>query len=169
MTDIYFLHTYLSNFYLLDEDDEIALPISGYMCKSSEHAYQALKYEYEDAPPQNELLVEEIVKASTPYKAKVLGHGTNQYTKWKWQRELVDIAKNIGAIPIDNLDEAKVDIMRRVLALKFTPTNSLGKKLVKTYPSRLYEDSPYDMFWGCRGKNMLGILLEERRQQLMTN
>ena len=88
MSDILFFtdkkYDWMSNFYILDEKNEIELPISGLMCKSSEHAYQALKYEYLDAPPQNALLVEEIAKASTPYKAKVLGHGSANYYKWKW-------------------------------------------------------------------------------------
>jgi ribA/ribD-fused uncharacterized protein len=61
--------------------------------------------------------------------------------------------------------------MRRVLSHKFTFENELGWELMSTGSCKLIEDSPWDKFWGIgkdgKGKNILGILLEERRAILM--
>ena len=42
----------------------------------------------------------------------------------------------------------------------------LKQKLIDTGDARLHEDSPSDMFWGVKGKDMLGKLLMEVRDKL---
>jgi N-glycosidase YbiA len=81
-------------------------------------------------------------------------------------------------------EDIKVDVMRQVLAAKFFwprggANNSLAVKLVRTHPHHLVEGNDWgDKFWGCVrppdvqngpwvGANHLGILLMERRDQLI--
>jgi ribA/ribD-fused uncharacterized protein len=66
--------------------------------------------------------------------------------------------------------EVKFNVMRQVLAKKFTCTNDLGKQLVATGDAELIEGNTWnDTIWGvCNGvgDNMLGKLLMELREHL---
>ena len=76
----------------------------------------------------------------------------------------------------DNWDNLRIDAMRRVLMSKFEPGSDLAQKLLSTGYEHLIEGNTWhDNFWGncicerCQGKtgkNMLGNLLMERREQL---
>lgn len=69
-------------------------------------------------------------------------------------------------------NQRKVERMRRVLALKFARSEqwTLAEKLLRTGDADLIEESKTDAFWGIgakgKGKNMLGVLLMERRENL---
>lgn len=67
---------------------------------------------------------------------------------------------------IDNWDNLKVKIMYEGLKAKFSQNENLKKKLLDTGDAILHEDSPSDMFWGKKGKDMLGKLLMEVRDEL---
>ena len=66
----------------------------------------------------------------------------------------------------------KVDRMRQALRMKFDVHQryELWKQLIETEDAELIEESNTDAFWGIgkkgTGKNMLGVLLMELRQQL---
>ena len=76
----------------------------------------------------------------------------------------------------EDWESVKVDVMREGLRLKFFTGSILAQMLEATHPATLIEGNWWhDQFWGnctCKkhpkpGKNMLGILLMERRAELM--
>lgn len=79
-------------------------------------------------------------------------------------------AKALQAIPIDNWDETKDDIMKFILQIKFSDP-VLKKKLLSTGKARLKNVNTYrDDYWGIyntKGKNKLGKFLEELRTQFV--
>ena len=112
---------------------------------SVEHYYQSKKSE---DPGEQEL----IRQASTAYKSKKLG------SKVKFPRA--------------DWDSYKIEVMTEALRLKFAqePFKSL---LLSTGEANIYEDSPYDLFWGTgalgssgTGQNHLGKLLMKIRSEL---
>jgi len=71
----------------------------------------------------------------------------------------------------DDWDARKDDVMRKALAYKFAPGTEAAELLLATNMDYLVEYAPWgDVYWGVdkhyKGKNMLGKLLMERRQQL---
>lgn len=65
-----------------------------------------------------------------------------------------------------NWDEIKEQVMYRALRAKFTQSRKCKKVLVSTRGKQLFEDSPFDKYWGRRGLNRLGLLLERVRDEL---
>jgi len=63
--------------------------------------------------------------------------------------------------------------MRTALQAKFTQNRNLRKFLLATDDASIIEDSASDFFWGIgrdgSGKNWLGVLLMECREQLQSN
>jgi len=90
-----------------------------------------------------------IKDAPTPYFAMIAGRSLRKH-------ELVD-----------NWDEIRSGIMLTGLQAKFK-TPELRNKLLATGDAVLHEDSPTDMFWGKRGKDMLGKLLMQVRKEITT-
>ena len=89
-----------------------------------------------------------IKNAPNPYLAMVVGHGLRKKeTKENW-------------------DNIKVDIMLKGLRAKFSQNEYLKEKLLATGNATLHEDSPTDMFWGIKGKDVLGKLLMQVREEL---
>lgn len=109
---------------------------------SVEHAYQACKA----LNPED---CKMILDASTPGKAKRL-------------------AQNITLIPV--WEEIKIDVMSKLLELKFERGSLLASSLIQTHPEFLVEGNKWgDIFWGVcegRGYNWLGFLLMGIRQEL---
>jgi ribA/ribD-fused uncharacterized protein len=62
-------------------------------------------------------------------------------------------------------EKIKVEIMLKGLRAKFRHPD-LARKLVATGDSALHENSPTDLFWGKKGKDMLGKLLMQVREEL---
>lgn len=67
---------------------------------------------------------------------------------------------------VDNWHDRKVEVMKEGLVAKFRDNPGLRDKLLETGDAELYEDSPTDKFWGVKGKNMLGILLMDIRDEI---
>jgi len=63
-------------------------------------------------------------------------------------------------------DAKKLLIMKKGLRAKFDQNSLLAKKLLATGNATLHENSPTDMFWGIKGKDMLGKLLMQVRGEL---
>jgi len=121
--------------------------LDGKYWKTSEHFYQAQKVigtPYED----------QVREAPTPDKAAELGRSDDAPLRDDWV-------------------EAKDDVMRRVVLEKFQTHVDIRETLLNTGDELLVEDSPVDYYWGCgadgTGKNMLGIVLMEVRDQLRNN
>lgn len=117
---------------------------------TAEHAYQAGK-------ARKEAVREWILSAPTPGLVAMAAHGL--YT---W-----DIVSDWSRI--------KFDRMRAVLRAKFTQHDDLREILLSTGGARLVEvgrvDNLVNRTWGevnGKGKNMLGVLLMDLRQELKT-
>ncbi len=115
---------------------------------TAEHAYQAGK-------ARKEAVREWVLSAPSPSLVAMAAHGL--YT---W-----DIVPNWSKI--------KYDRMRKVLREKFVQHADLREILLETGSARLVEkartDNPVNREWGevnGKGKNMLGVLLMEVRQEL---
>lgn len=114
--------------------------------KTSEHCYQAMKYE-------NEEIIEKIRNCETPRKAADLGRDPDN-----------------GYQIRENWEDMKVSIMRNIVLAKFSQNQCLIDLLLSTGESVIVEHTEKDKFWGdggdgC-GKNMLGKVLMTVRKML---
>ena len=124
------------------------LEFEGERYPTSEHAYQAGK-------PRKPEVRAWLMAAPSPALLAMAAHGL-----YYW-----DVAPGWSRI--------KFERMRRVLHAKFTQHNDLHDLLLSTGSSRLIEtatvDNPVNRLWGevnGVGKNMLGVLLMELRDEL---
>lgn len=115
--------------------------------KTSEHRYQSMKFATTD-PAYAEL----IRNAPSPKEAAAFG----RTVRTPAMRE--------------DWDEVKNNIMKEVLLKKFETHPGIRKILLDTGNEELCENSSTDSYWGCgsdgKGKNMLGVLLQEVREEL---
>lgn len=108
---------------------------------TNEHYYQSQK--------ANNLSSKDWIKNSpTPYLAMIIGRGLRP-------QEMVN-----------DWDNKKVGVMLTGLRAKFTQNKELRQKLLDTGNAILHEDSPTDLFWGKKGKDMLGKLLMKIRDEI---
>jgi hypothetical protein len=111
---------------------------------TSEHYFQAQKF---DAPDYQE----KIRLTKSPMIAARLGRSREIPIRRDWE-------------------QIKVDVMKKALRAKFTQHPELMTKLLATGDSILVEHTKNDKYWGDggdgKGKNMLGKLLMELREEL---
>jgi len=111
---------------------------------TSEHYFQAQKFE--DAAYR-----EEIRTAKSPMIAARLGRSRKQKLRREWE-------------------SVKVGVMRDAVRAKFTQHEELKTLLLGTGDAKLVEHTENDSYWGAggdgSGRNMLGQLLMELREQL---
>jgi ribA/ribD-fused uncharacterized protein len=118
--------------------------LDGLWWKTTEHYFQAQKFldqEYK----------EKIRVAATAKEAANLGRSRK--------------------IPIRNdWEEIKDNVMKKAVLEKFQTHGKLKELLLSTGNEQLVESAPSDYYWGCgsdgTGKNKLGVILEEVRDQL---
>lgn len=115
--------------------------IDGIVYPTNEHYYQAQK-------SKNKKLKEWIALAPIPFHAMKAGRALRK-------NELVK-----------NWDTIKFDIMLKGLRAKFSQNVELKCRLVATGNLSLHEDSPTDMIWGIKGKDILGKLLMQVRREM---
>lgn len=125
-----------------------SIEFEGEVFATSEHAYQAGK-------PRKEAVKQWLLSAPSPALLAMAAHGL-----YWW-----DIRSDWS--------KTKFDRMRRVLHAKFTQHEDLRDLLLSTGEARLVEsatvDNPVNRLWGevnGTGKNMLGVMLMELRDQL---
>ncbi|MFO5526761.1 MAG: NADAR family protein [Cuspidothrix sp.] len=111
---------------------------------TSEHYFQAQKF------------------IGTPYLAKL--------RLVKTPKEAANMGRE-RTLPLrPDWEEVKDNIMRKAVFSKFSTNKDIQEILLSTGNEELVENSPIDYYWGCgadgSGKNMLGIVLMEVRQQL---
>jgi hypothetical protein len=130
---------FLSNLYKRE------LVFEGKKFKTSEHAYQYGKFAKKE-------VAEWAMEAPSPHLVAILAHGL-----FRW-----DVTPSWSQI--------KVDRMKSVLKEKFIQHEDLKNKLLETGNKFLIEESNIDAYWGIgkngKGKNMLGLLLMEIREEL---
>lgn len=157
----------LSNFYMKSNKSTLFV-MEGKEYRSSEHAYQSYKFNYEDASPDTLEYAELIRNASTANDAFLLG---GQKIKGGYQSRMNPVISvyQDKAVRRPDWEEVKLQVMYAVLYYKFTEDISCRTLLLST-DLPLYEDSPYDSFWGLgsdhTGFNHLGRLLMELRIEL---
>ena len=121
-----------------------AFELDGLLWPTSEHYFQALKFE---GTPH----VEEIRAADKPMTAARMGRERSRPLRPDWE-------------------QVKDDVMRRALRAKFEQHPALRQILLDTGKAELVEQTTDDYYWGVgaegTGKNMLGILLMELREAL---
>ena len=139
------------NFYSVNDDygefsNFAAFPIMlrGKRWPTSEHYFHGQKF-------QNSAHREEIRKATSPMIAARLGRDRKKKLRRDWESE-------------------KVSVMREALVAKFTQHEDLATLLLETDDAKLVEHTTNDAYWGDggdgKGKNMLGRLLMEVREEL---
>ena len=120
------------------------IKLDGEFWATTEHYFQAMKFE--DAS-----YIEQVRLASTPKRAAELGRSRAQPLRKDWEA-------------------VKEEVMLRALRKKFESHPELTKLLLSTGDSEIVENAPGDFYWGCgkdgSGKNRLGILLMQVRQEL---
>ncbi|MEO1287129.1 MAG: NADAR family protein [Chloroflexota bacterium] len=118
--------------------------LDGHYWKTSEHYFQAMKFE---GTPY----YDKVREARTPKEAAKLGRRRDFPLRKDWE-------------------DVKDDVMRRAVLKKFQTHQSLKELLLSTGDEEIVENAPSDYYWGCgydgSGKNMLGVILMEVRQQL---
>lgn len=129
-----------SNFY------HSPIRIDGVVYITSEHYFQSMKY-----ATVNPKYARKIANASNPMQAAQMGRTRRKPIRRDWEK-------------------IKDDIMRKALRAKFTQHPRLKKLLLSTGNEYIIENAPNDYYWGCgkrgSGKNMLGKLLVELREEL---
>ena len=115
--------------------------INGHLYNTNEHWYQSQK-------TNDSIIWSWIKNAPSPFLAMKAGRSLRKKEMDKdW--ELL-----------------KVGVMLQGLRAKFNQNKRLREKLIATENAILHEDSPTDMFWGVKGKDMLGKLLMKVRKEL---
>lgn len=117
------------------------LKVDGVTYKTNEHYYQSRK-------AKDVAMRDWIANAPTPFLAMTAGRALK------------------ASQMVDNWDNKKVEVMLTGLRAKFQDT-TLRDKLKNTGDAILHEDSPTDMFWGVKGKDMLGKLLMQVRSEIV--
>jgi ribA/ribD-fused uncharacterized protein len=115
--------------------------IDGYEYPTNEHYYQAMKTNSEEFRSW-------IASAPNPFAAMKAGRALRD-------KELKE-----------NWDHVKFDYMYKGLQTKFRQNPILKIKLIATGDADIHENSPTDMIWGIKGKDMLGKLLMKVRSEL---
>jgi len=118
--------------------------IDGERWKSSEHYFQAMKF--------NSQKYRNIVKQSTtPMEAAKKGRNRKEKIKRNWEK-------------------IKDNVMYDAVYAKFTQHESLKALLISTKDAKLIEDSPTDAYWGNgannKGLNRLGTILMSVRSKI---
>ena len=120
--------------------------LKGKVWPTAEHYFQAQKF----AGTEHEDLVR---LAKSPMVAARMGRSRERPLRQDWET-------------------AKEDIMREALLVKFTQHPALRSLLLSTGDAELIEHTTNDRYWGDggngKGKNRLGQLLMELREQLQT-
>jgi len=141
MSEIYFYSRKNNNYGWLSNFWRAEQKIDNIIYPTNEHYYQSMKAKTREDQ-------EWIAGAPTPYGAMKAGRSLRKQDM------------------IDDWDKKKVSVMRYGLLCKFLQNKDLKQKLLDTGDAKLHEDSPTDMFWGVKGKDMLGILLMAIREDI---
>ncbi len=120
------------------------ITLNGKYWPTTEHYFQAQKF-------AGTLHEEAVCRMPTPKAAAQWGRNRSLPLRADWET-------------------VKDEVMRRALYAKFTQHPELRRLLLTTRNAEIVENSPIDRYWGCgkdgTGKNRLGVLLMELRDQL---
>jgi ribA/ribD-fused uncharacterized protein len=138
---------YEHEFYVFSNFSSFAIEWKGKLWPTSEHAYQAEKFD-------DETLREQIRAARSAHDAMKLAQANRTLYRTGW-------------------DEMKLRIMKQILHAKVAQHPYVKKKLLESGDKELIENSWRDDFWGWGpnkdGKNNLGKLWMEVRDDIRTS
>lgn len=162
MNDCVFMPTSpLSNYWIIPG----GMIWGGLVWLTSEHAYQAGKYIYENSPENNNKYLVVIQSQPSPSKAKCVASQKTMKYLTNLQPLIDGWKPYVKQNP--NWDLCKIDVMRSVLKAKWDHSEIFRETLISTGDSVIKEYSQYDYFWGTgqngTGLNKLGLLLMELR------
>ena len=111
---------------------------------SSEHYYQAMKFE-------DEAIREQIRQAPHPKETSKLAKKHKKQIRKDW-------------------DKIKATVMKRGAYIKCRTHKDVADALLNTGDKNIVENSQFDYYWGCgrdgRGENMYGKILMDIREKL---
>lgn len=140
---------YIQNIFPLDNFSAFAVKVDGITYKTSEHAFQTLKFI--NTAPEIALLIQE---SFSPYLAREIA------AKYKSQRR-------------EDWSEVKYAIMKRILKAKTEQNHQVMQSLLGTSSHNIIEDcgEDNDKDWGCgidgTGENNLGKIWMSIRDELI--
>lgn len=143
---VYGRYGFLSNFFRAYE----ILPFHNILAeiKGNEVLFSTNEHYYQHMKAKHEVTAKWIAQAPTPYLAMKAGRSLRR-----------------GDLR-DGWDEMKDEVMLTGLRAKFSQNPRLKDMLLDTGDAIIHENSPYDMYWGVRGKDRLGQLLIQVREEL---
>ena len=122
------------------------ITVDGKLYSTSEHYFQSMKFVTTD-----EEWAEAIRTSPNPTACKKMGGSRSHPLRDDWE-------------------EVKDDVMRTALKAKAEQNLEFVEELLLTGDQTIIEAAPYDYYWGegknKTGKNMLGVLLMELREEL---
>lgn len=143
-----------SNFY------PCTVTIYGIAWKTSEHAFQAMKYT--DRNPKDEPCTLNLLKGSEEQFHKVVAAATPAQAAKYGRDRSVKIRSD--------WEDVKDDIMYEIVLVKFLQNRGPQRVLLSTNGSPLVEHTTNDSYWADggdgSGKNMLGIILCKVRKTI---
>jgi ribA/ribD-fused uncharacterized protein len=143
---IYFYHSN-EKYYCFSNFSPHGFMLDELYWSTSEHYFQAQKFIATEH-------LEKLRLLKTPREAAKMGRDRKLPLRKDWQ-------------------QVKDDIMRKAVLCKFSTHVDIKEILLSTGDEEIVENSPVDYYWGCgadgTGKNMLGIILMEVREELVKN
>lgn len=136
---------YPKEYYVFDNFSSFQVEYDGYLWATSEHAYQAKKFQ--DSSPE---VYESIKRARSAHDAQKIANENKSVQNLKW-------------------DSIKKDVMKEILRNKINQHPYVLKKLLQSGMRIIIEDSWRDSTWGWGsnkdGKNLLGKIWMELREE----
>jgi nicotinamidase/pyrazinamidase len=118
--------------------------LDGKRWPTTEHYFQAQKF-------KDEQYMDKIRSTNSPMIAARLGRSRKVPIRADWE-------------------SAKNEVMRRAVRAKFASHEDIRRELLATGSRKIIEKTTNDHYWGCgstgAGKNMLGLILMEVRDQM---
>lgn len=137
---------YDREFYIFSNFAATEIVYDGVSFPTTEHAYQALKFR-----ETNPDIFRIILSAPSPHEAKKIAARARKLQDPEWESK-------------------KLEVMEALLREKLKRHSYVAKKLLQTSGHSIYEDSPYDSYWGIgkdgSGENNLGKLWMKLRAEL---
>lgn len=135
---------YEGEYYMFSNFSSFAVTYNGRIWMSSEHAYQAAKFDDEN-------VIELIHQALSAHDSKKIAHNYKNKVRTGW-------------------DDVKVGVMEDILRAKISQHPYIREKLLETGSREIIEDSHKDAFWGrgidYKGRNELGKVWMRIREDL---
>lgn len=143
------MHEYFEDIFCLDNFSAFSVVVDGVEYKTSEHAFQSIKF-----LETNKEIAEEIRLSSSPFDARALAHKYKSQRRGDWK-------------------DVKYDIMEKILYEKTIQNEYVRERLLATKDKRIVEDcgADDDKDWGCgidgTGENNLGKIWMRIRERIL--